>query len=108
MLEQFELGKFVQKKFNLNHCQKQANGVLVKDLDQIHSSADQQLVIVDRTHSTQKTSDILLRPWTCGDGKDKELLKLILVLNALEQMADVRDGIKRIKNSVDQYKKLLD
>ena len=52
----------------------------------------------------QRDNGIEIRGWYDDNNEDKELIKLSVALETLVRLKDVREGIRKMNSSLDQFK----
>ena len=96
LLDLLDSKKIIQKRFYRNHCKINKNGKYIKDLSIIHSNL-KNVILVDNnpiSYSINQQNGLPIPTWQY-DKSDKELLKLIPVLELLANVDDVRNYIPR-------------
>lgn len=96
LLDQLDPKKIIKQRFYRNHCKINKNGKYIKDLSIIHSNL-KNVILVDNnpiSYSINQQNGIPILTWQY-DKSDKELLKLIPVLELLSNVDDVRSYIPR-------------
>ena len=96
LLNQLDKNKVIKLRYYRNSCTTNQNGKFVKDLSTLYKDLN-NIILLDNnpiSYSYNKSNGLPIITWY-SDKKDKELYKIIPVLQFLSKVKDVRNYIPR-------------